>query len=108
MESGKIDLSRFEAPIDVAVLVMGNESLPYAMSVLNTLRGEKIPSVAYLDTDKKFKIQIEYSDKIRAKFSMIIGESEVQGNVVAVKDMTSGAQQTLSLADAIKLVRGNA
>ena len=108
MESGKIDLSQFESAIDVTVLVMGDDNLPYAMSVLNALRDEKIPSVAYLDTDKKFKSQFEYSDKIMAKYSMIIGEDEVKNKVVAVKDMKTGNQQTLSLVDAIKLVQGNA
>ncbi len=107
MEMGKIDLSKWEKSIDVTVLVMGDDNLPYAMSVLNTLREEKIPSLAYLDTDKKFKSQIEYSDKIMAKYSMIIGEDEAKNKVVAVKDMKTGQQQTLPLGDAIKLVRGN-
>jgi len=105
MESGKIDLSKFESGTDVAVLVMGNDNLPYAMSVLNALRDAGVPSVAYLDTDKKFKNQIEYADKIMAKFSMIIGEDEVKNKVVAVKDMRSGNQQTVNLADAIKMVK---
>ena len=104
-ESGKIDLTRFESSVDVAVLVMGNENTPYAMSVLNALRDAEIASVAYLDTDKKFKNQIEYADKIMAKFSMIIGEDEVKNKVVALKDMATGNQQTLPIADAIKLVK---
>jgi len=105
MESGKIDLSKFESGTDVAVLVMGNENLPYAMSVLNALRDAGVPSVAYLDTDKKFKNQIEYADKIMAKFSMIIGEDEAKNKVVSVKNMRSGNQQTVNLADAIKMVK---
>ena len=104
-ESGKIDLSKFESSVDVAVLIMGNGNLPYAMSVLNALRDAGVPSVAYLDTDKKFKNQIEYADKIMAKFSMIIGEDEVKNKVVGVKDMSTGNQQTLPLADAIKMVK---
>ena len=84
---------------------MGNGNLPYAMSVLNALRDAGVPSVAYLDTDKKFKNQIEYADKIMAKFSIIIGEDEVKNKVVTVKDMSTGNQQTLSLADAIKMVK---
>lgn len=106
MEMGKIDLSRFESGTDVAVLVMGDKNVPYAMSVLNTLRDEKIPSVAYLDTDKKFKNQIEYADKIMARFSMIIGDDEVAGNKVALKNMASGNQEILSVSDAIKVIRG--
>lgn len=106
MESGAIDLSQFESNVDVAVLVMGNENLPYAMQVLNTLRGEKISSVAYLDTDKKFKNQIEYADKIMAKFSIIIGENEVKNKLVSIKNMETGNQESVSLDDAMKIIRG--
>ncbi len=106
MESGAIDLTQFESPVDVAVLCMGNENLSYAVSVLNALRDAKIPAVAYLDAEKKFKNQIEYADKINTKFSVIIGESEKENQVVALKNMTTGEQQSLSVADAIKTVLG--
>ena len=106
MESGAIDLSQFESPVDVAVLCMGNENLSYAVSVLNAMRDANIASVAYLDADKKFKNQIEYSDKIKARFSVIIGESEVENQVVALKNMETGNQQILPVADAIKVVLG--
>lgn len=105
MEAGKIDLTRFSKPVDVAVLVMGDENLPYAMQVLNTLRDNSIPSVAYLDTDKKFKNQIEYADKIGARFAAIVGETEVANNVIALKNMVSGNQESLSVADAIKKIK---
>ena len=106
MESGAIDLTQFESPVDVAVLCMGNENLSYAVSVLNAMRDAKIPAVAYLDAEKKFKNQIEYADKIKTKFSAIIGESEKENQVVALKNMTTGEQQSLPVADAIKTVLG--
>ena len=105
MESGRIDLSQFESNVDVAVLVMGDENLPYAMSVLNDLRGAGVPSVAFLDTDKKFKNQIEYADKIRAKFSAIIGTDEVKNKLVALKNMTTGDQVSVTVPDAIKMIK---
>lgn len=105
MESGKIDLSRFESNVDVAVLVMGDENLPYAMSVLNDLRGAGVPSVAFLDTDKKFKNQIEYADKIRAKFSVIIGTDEVKNKQIALKNMATGDQVSVTVPDAIKMIK---
>ena len=43
-----------------------------------------------------------------AKYSMIIGEDEVKNKQVSVKDMATGEQKTLSVADAIKLVTGGA
>lgn len=107
-ESGKIDLSKFESGVDVAVLVMGDENMPYAMSVLNEFRDANVASLAYLDTDKKFKNQIEYADKIMAKYSVIIGETEVKDKVVTVKNMATGEQSQMPVVDAIKFVRGNA
>jgi len=106
MESGKIDLSKFESGVDAAVLVMGDENIPYAMSVLNAFRDAGVASLAYLDTDKKFKNQIEYADKIKAKYSVIIGENEAKDKVVTVKNMITGDQAQLGVADAIKLVQG--
>ena len=106
MESGAIDLTQFESPVDVSVLCMGNENLPYAVSVLNAFRDANVASVAYLDADKKFKNQIEYADKIKTKFSAIIGEDEAKNQVVALKNMQTGEQQKFSVADAIKVVLG--
>ena len=105
LENNQIDLSQFENPIDVAVLVMGDNNVGYASSVVNTLRDENIAAVSYLDTEKKFKNQIEYADKIKAKFSIIIGDDEVKNKVVAVKNMETGNQQSLSLTDAVNLIK---
>lgn len=105
LESGQIDLTRFSSPIRAAILVMGANNVAYASSVLNALRDNEIASVSYLDTDKKFKNQIEYADKIRADYSIIIGDSERESNMLAVKDMQSGQQQTLDLSGVIKLLR---
>lgn len=105
LENNQIDLSRFSNPIDVAVLVMGDNNVGYASQIVNSLRETGIVAVSYLDTDKKFKNQIEYADKIGAKYSMIIGDDEVAKNVVALKNMKTGDQQTLSLSDAIKNIK---
>ena len=105
MESGAIDLSRFESPVDVAVLCMGAENLSYAVRVLNSLRDENIAAVSFLDVDKKFKNQIEYADKIKAKYSIIIGGTEKENQVVALKNMTTGEQVSVSVTDAIKTIK---
>ena len=105
MEAGLIDLTVFESPIGATVLCMGNENLSYSVSVLNALRDEKIASVAYLEADKKFKNQIEYADKIKTKFCVIIGEDEVKNQVVALKNMQTGEQQSVSVMDAIKTIK---
>jgi len=105
LENNQIDLSRFSNPVDVAVLVMGDNNVAYASRVVKTLRDSGVVAVSYLDTDKKFKNQIEYADKIGARFSMIVGDDEVAKNVVALKNMETGNQETLSVADAIENIK---
>ncbi len=105
LESGKIDVTRFSRPVAVAVLVMGNQNVSYAMRVADDLRAAGIATVTYLDTEKKFKNQIEYADKIAAPFSVIIGDEEVGNNSVALKDMTSGGQQQVSVQDLITILK---
>lgn len=105
LDADQIDLTRFNAPIRAAVLVMGDENLAYASTVLNALRDNGIASVSYLDTNKKFKNQVEYADKIGAEYSIIIGESERAAGVVGVKNMQSGDQRAMNLDDLIKLLK---
>ena len=105
VESGKIDLSKYESPVVAAVLPMGDASVSFAMLVVNALRDKNIACVAYLDAEKKFKNQMEYADKIMAGYSLIIGEDEVKSKQISVKNMATGEQQKLSVADTIKLLK---
>ena len=52
---------------------------------------------------KKFK----YANNINVKYVIIIGDDEINNNVVSLKDMTSGNQETISLEKAIKIIKGN-
>lgn len=92
LEAGQIDLSKFEHPVQVAVLVMGDENLGYAMEVAQQMRDAGFVTVTYLDADKRFSNQIEYADKIGASFSVIIGYDEVMQNSVRLKNMITGEQ----------------
>lgn len=105
LEDNKIDLSKFANIVDVAVLVMGQQNVSYAMELVAKLRADGIVAVPYLDTDKKFKNQIEYADKIGAKYSIIIGDDEVANKVVALKNMESGVQESVALDDIVQKVK---
>ncbi len=105
MDENKINLSKFERPVKAAVLVMGGEQVAFSMSVLTALRNAGVAAVPYLDTNKKFKNQIEFADKLKTDFSIIIGENEKNTNVLSVKNMQTGQQQTLGLEETINLLK---
>jgi len=103
----RMDLSRYKTAVDVAVLIIGQESVAYAMKILSELRDNDIVAVPYLDVDKKFKNQMEFADKINCKFSIIIGEDEVKSNTLTIKDMASGEQKQATLSKAINVVKSD-
>ncbi len=105
LDENKIDLSKFENPIRTAVLVMGQAQVPYAMEVLAALRAAGIVAVPYLDANKKFKSQIEFSDKIKADYSIIIGDVEKESKLLSVKDMRNGEQKALNLSAVMDLLK---
>ncbi len=106
MDENRIDLTPFETPVDAAVLVMGGDCVPYALATTATMRRAGITVVPYLDANKKFKNQIEFANKIGARFSVIIGDNEMNDGVLAVKNMETGVQETLDINAAIKLING--
>ena len=93
----RIDISKYESNADVSVLVMGQGQTAYAMNVLAQLRAAGVVAVPYLDAEKKFKNQMEFADKIKSKFSIIIGEDEVKSKALAVKNMATGEQENIGL-----------
>ena len=87
------------SPADVLILPM-TEDLSHAISLATSLRNAGIRTQLYSE-QKKFKAKMNYADKQRIPFVLFLGEDEINAGVIACKDMASGEQQKLSLADAI-------
>lgn len=81
---------------DLFICTMGEEASLKAASLANGLRklGAKV------DTDhmgKSLKAQMKYADKLNAKYTMIIGETEMTENEVVLKNMKNREQVKVSL-----------
>jgi len=86
------------APAEVVVIPMG-DVLDASVSAATVLRAAGIRTQVYFE-NKKFKQKIGYADKSGIPFAVLIGENEAAEGKVAVKDMRSGEQRTLSAAEA--------
>ena len=105
IEEGKIDLAPFQAAADVAVLVMNQDCVAYAIKIVSDLRAAGVVAAPFLDVDKKFKNQMEFADKINCKYSIIIGEDEVKNNTAMIKNMDSGEQTNSQLHNVINVIK---
>jgi histidyl-tRNA synthetase len=68
-------------------------SAPDAMRVAAALRGQGLRVLVYPDPDKIGK-QIKYADGRGIPFVALLGENEIKGGTVTVKDLAAQTQAT--------------
>jgi len=78
--------------LDAYVIHSGGETMAEAVRTVSRLRSEGIS--ADMDPEgKNFKNQMKKADRERARYAVIIGESELASESVTVKDMSTGDQK---------------
>lgn len=76
---------------DYFVAFVSDEARLYAINLVNALRNSG--KSAIIDVcERKLKSQMKFADKVDAKYSIIIGEDEINSNKLTIKDMTTGNQ----------------
>ncbi|MBK9730548.1 MAG: histidine--tRNA ligase [Chitinophagaceae bacterium] len=73
-----------------------DESLKYAMPLVQQLRDEGIAAEIYPSIEK-IKKQMKYADDKNIPFVVLIGENETQTGLLTFKNMTSGEQESLTI-----------
>ncbi|MDR1642616.1 MAG: histidine--tRNA ligase [Clostridiales bacterium] len=81
---------------DIFVGSMGPEGYIKSQALANSLRKAGIRAISDL-AKRGVKAQIRYADKIGARFSVIIGDSEIQSNQASIKEMKTGAKEDVGL-----------
>ena len=85
--------ARAAAPADVMIVPM-TEDLEPSVRLATALREKNIRVQLYTE-QKKFKAKIQYADKLHVPYVIFLGEDEVNGGVVALKDLRTGEQVTV-------------
>ncbi len=102
-EQGLLSDQIITAPADALVIPMSDD-LHYAIAAATTLRESGVRTQVYTEK-KKFKAKIGYADKQGIPYALFIGEDEIAEGVVTVKNMTTGAQQKLTPAQAAETIK---
>ncbi len=97
-EQGMLNGELPTAPCDVLVLPM-TEDLSPAVAFATACRSAGVRTQLYTEP-KKFKAKMNYADKIAVSYAAFLGEDEVRGGVVSLKDMTTGEQEKVPLSAA--------
>lgn len=85
-----------ENPCDIYFVPMGENASAKAMQLAAQLRQEGI----YAQTDvmgRSLRAQMKYADKIHARFTVVIGDNELEQGEAILKNMKSGEKISLKL-----------
>lgn len=100
MESNGIEIPE-EAPTDVFVAVLGDRAKAYGQRLVHDLR--KAGFRAALDLmARNIKGQFKYADRIQARYTIVIGDNELDQGKVALKTMATSQQKEIPIEDIIK------
>lgn len=85
-----------EEPLDLFVVTMGDDADRYAVRLLNDLRKQGI-SVDKDYLNRKIKAQMKQADRLNARYTVVIGDQELEHQRIAIKDMQSGKSKEIAL-----------
>ena len=104
-ELGLLPENRSSSPAKVMVTVFDAESQMASYQLGAELRQENIKVYSYPIADKLGK-QFRHADRIGAKVAVILGPDEIANQQVAIKDLQTREQITVSRSETAAVIRG--
>lgn len=85
---------------DLFIVTMGEQADRYAVKLLNDLRKQGVRADKdYLS--RKVKGQMKQADRLNAKYTIVVGDQELENNKINVKNMQSGESEEIELSEIV-------
>ena len=85
----------------VLIAVMGENAKLFGLKLLNDLRKNGISAQMDL-MERNIKGQFKFANKINAKYTVVIGDNELETETVSVKNMADSSQKQVKFDDLVK------
>lgn len=95
LENNNIDIPRPKG-LDVFIVTMGERAYEAAVEISHKLRNNMV-SVDIDHLGRSIKAQFKYSNKVNSKYTIVIGDNELDNNSVSLKNMETGIQEEIDL-----------
>ena len=96
VKNEKIAENIYEVTFDI-----GEEAKVYAFAMAEKARGEGMRAQSDL-MSRSLKAQMKYADKVKAKYTVVLGDDEVANKTAVAKNMLTKEQITLDLTKSIR------
>ena len=100
-----MDAAEKEVPepdnVDVFIAVMGERAKLFGLKLMRDLRKQGVKTE--MDSlGRNIKGQFKYADRLESKYTVIIGDNELDQNTVSIKNMKTSDQKQVPLQDILK------
>ncbi|MCD7778644.1 MAG: histidine--tRNA ligase [Clostridiales bacterium] len=92
--------------VKALVLPMDESCVEFSIKTAGLIRNKGVVSDVYYG-GKGMKQKMKYANRCGIPYVVIIGENEVKEGVVALKNMNTGEQQTVSVKEAADIIKGD-
>ena len=99
MENNNIEIEN-PYSTDIFIVTIGDKAKTKSFKILKDLRTNHI-SADKDHLDRSVKAQFKYSDKINAKFTIVIGDDELDNDSAILKNMSTSEQTTIKLSEIV-------
>ncbi|MBQ7266615.1 MAG: histidine--tRNA ligase [Firmicutes bacterium] len=89
-----------EEGADVYIASIGEEGEMYAEKLCGQLRAEGIAAECDI-VGRSLKAQMKYADKIKAVYSLVIGDDDIKNDSVVLKNMQDGEKVDIKLSETV-------
>ena len=86
------------APCDALIATMGKNARLMGQKLMKDLR-EKGAKVQMDDLQRNFKGQFKYADRINARYTIVLGDNEIEKGAATLKNMETGDQVEVKFED---------
>ena len=99
LENNNIEIENPKST-DIYIATIGDAAKTKSFGLIKSLRDNHIST----DIDhlgKSLKAQFKYSDKINAKYTIVIGDDELAGDSATLKNMSTSEQTTVKISELV-------
>ena len=99
LENNNIEIENPKST-DIYIATIGDAAKTKSFKLIKDLRSNHI-SADNDHLDKSLKAQFKYSDKLNAKYTVVIGDDELANNTATLKNMKTSEQTTIKLSELV-------
>ena len=100
--AANLDNQKVTARPDIYIIAINDEATIISLQIANQLRIKKNFIVINDTLQRSLKAQMKDANRLKVKYSIIIGDEELSKKQVSIKNMDTGNQETLSIDQVVE------